>query len=206
MECQGQLACEGAKKCKIKVIIDDKVQNLILEAPAYVKEEKTGEPASSTIKCWRFWTTSDGTITFQHYACGTEAHYQPDSSLKNNGAWLIVDGVRQVGENYFYWSGLDEINQNNARFVSPVTTFDDKGKVSGNCDACVVAGCQIIATSKGGAVYKSKKGTKCSFEVACDEDCPPDHVRCETNAYPGYCCVPCKPTAEKINNLANKIK
>ena len=206
MECQGQLACEGAKKAKIKITIDGKVENLIFEAPACVKEEKTGEPASSTIKCWRFWTTSDGTITFQHYACGTEAHYQPDASLKNNGAWLIVDGVRQVGENYFYWSGVDEINQNNARFVSPVTTFDDKGKVSGDCDACVVAGCQIVATTESGAVYRSKKGTKCSFEIACDDKCPPDHVRCEINAYPGYCCVPCKPTAEKINNLANKIK
>jgi hypothetical protein len=200
------MECEGAKKAKIKITIDDKVEKLIFDAPVDIKNQKTGEPISSDIKCWRFWTTTDGTITFQHYACGTEAHYQPDASLRVNGAWLIVDGVRQRGDGYYYWSGVDEVNQSHARFVSAVKTLDDKGKVSGNCDSCVVAGCQIIATSVGGAVYKSKKGTKCSFEVVCDEDCPPDHVRCETNAYPGYCCVPCKPTAEKINNLASKIK
>jgi hypothetical protein len=207
MECQGgQVACEGAKKAKVKVTIDDKVEHLIFDAPACVKEEKTGEASDSDIKCWRFWGTSNGTITFQHYACGKEAHYQPDSSLKNNGAWLIVDGVKQKGDGYYYWSGTDEFNVFNARFLSPVTKFDSQGKVSGDCDSCLITGCQITVTSEGGAVYKSKKGTKCSFEIACDENCPPHHVRCETNSYPGYCCMPCESTANKINNLANKIK
>jgi len=201
------MECEGAKKAKIKITIDDKVEHLEFDAPVDVKEEKTGEQASTNdIKCWRFWTTTNGAITFQHYACGENASYQSGKGLKNNGAWLTVDGVRQKGDGYYYWSGIDELNQSHARFVTAVTTIDSQGKVTGSCETCLITGCQIIATSEGGAVYRSKKGTKCSFEVGCDDKCPPDHVRCETNAYPGFCCVPCKPTAEKINNLASKIK
>jgi hypothetical protein len=49
-----------------------------------------------------------------------------------------------------------------------------------------------------------KCGTE--YEVICDDDCPPGHIKCEHNGYPGYCCIPCKSTAERINNLASRIK
>lgn len=209
MECtDGQLACEGAKKIKVKITIDNKVENLNFDAPACIKHEKTGQQSGTDgIKCWRFWGTSNGTITFQHYACGKQAYYQPDASLKNSGAWLIVDGVKQNGDKYYYWNGIDEFRDSNARFVEVISAIQNtQGKVSGNCDSCIITGCQIIVTTEKGASYKSPKGKDCNFEVACDEDCPPDHVKCEHSAYPGYCCIPCKPTAEKINRLANKIR
>lgn len=44
------------------------------------------------------------------------------------------------------------------------------------------------------------------YKVACGKQCPPDHVKCEVNHYPGYCCIPCEKTANKINNLASRIK
>lgn len=207
MECtDGQLACEGAKKVKIKVTIDDKIQNLSFDAPACIKNEKTGkESTNDGTKCWRFWTTSNGTVTFQHYACGKEAYYQSGANLRNNGAWLMVDGIKQKGDGYYYWSGKDESGYSNARFIEAVSVQNTQGRVSGNCDSCITTGCQITVTTEKGASYKSSKGKNCNFEVACDEDCPPDHVKCEHPAYPGYCCIPCKSTAEKINNLANKI-
>lgn len=45
-----------------------------------------------------------------------------------------------------------------------------------------------------------------SFNVKCDDDCPPGYIKCEHPRYPGYCCLPCKSIAEKVNNLANKIR
>ncbi|MBW4479684.1 MAG: hypothetical protein KME54_23265 [Tolypothrix brevis GSE-NOS-MK-07-07A] len=208
MECQGgQLACENAKKAKIKVIIDDKVENLEFDAPVCVKKQKTGDPISNDIKCWRFWGTTDGVIIFQHYACGENASYQPHRSLKYNGAWLIVDGIRQVGEGYYYWNRVDEVNQSHARFLSVVTNLDNQqGNVSGNCDACLITGCQIIATTEGGVTYKSKKGVKCTFEIACDNDCPPGHMRCETSSYPGYCCIPCAEIKSEITSITASVK
>lgn len=62
-----------------------------------------------------------------------------------------------------------------------------------------------ITDSKNQVFEDSGKG-KVRFQVACGDGCPPGHIKCLTDKYPGYCCVPCKPTANKINNLVNRIK
>lgn len=65
-----------------------------------------------------------------------------------------------------------------------------------------------ISNSTGGKLFEEKKLNlpPPTYEVACGENCPEGYVRCETSTYPGYCCLPCKPTAAKINNLASKIR
>lgn len=35
-------------------------------------------------------------------------------------------------------------------------------------------------------------------------DCPIGYCKCKINRYPGYCCLPCKDVAEKINRLAQR--
>lgn len=45
----------------------------------------------------------------------------------------------------------------------------------------------------------------CNFTVACDDDCPEGSRKCTHNKYPGYCCIPCKETGDRLKNLANKI-
>lgn len=47
---------------------------------------------------------------------------------------------------------------------------------------------------------------KPAYTVRCDDGCPEGYCKCETIEYPGYCCLPCKPTAQQIANLAEKIK
>ncbi|MUL39341.1 hypothetical protein [Gloeocapsopsis dulcis] len=42
------------------------------------------------------------------------------------------------------------------------------------------------------------------FSVAC-EGCPEGTIRCNAPGYPGYCCIPCKKVAARINNLAARI-
>lgn len=44
------------------------------------------------------------------------------------------------------------------------------------------------------------------YLIACGDECPPGHIKCKHNGYPGYCCIPCQSTADKINNLANKLR
>lgn len=43
------------------------------------------------------------------------------------------------------------------------------------------------------------------FTVACGDACPPNHIRCTTTGYPGYCCIPCGSLAARINNLYNRF-
>lgn len=67
-------------------------------------------------------------------------------------------------------------------------------------------GCKITISSQGKKVFEETGACPVKFKVSCDDDCPPGDIRCEHPGYPGFCCIPCKGTADKINNLANRIK
>lgn len=62
-----------------------------------------------------------------------------------------------------------------------------------------------IKNAQGVEIFKTEV-KECGEVVTCDDDCPPGHIKCQHSKYPGYCCIPCKQTAEKINDLANRIK
>lgn len=66
--------------------------------------------------------------------------------------------------------------------------------------------CVITVKHQGNTIFTAQGEEPCNFSVACDDDCPPDHIRCEQPRYPGYCCLPCQPIAQRINNLAARIK
>jgi hypothetical protein len=206
LEClDGELGCDGAKKAKVKITIDKQVLNVEFPAPVCVEKTSSKEVGSTELKCWRFWAEADGEITFQHYACGKEAYYQPIPNGFKNSAYLIVDGIQQNGD-YAYWKGVFD-GVSNDRFLEVATEVKVGPAITGNCDLCngLIDKCQIIVTNNDGSQYKSPKGDNCSFKIACDAACPPGDVRCEHPAYPGYCCIPCQGTAQKINNLANNI-
>ncbi|BAZ36970.1 hypothetical protein NIES4101_28910 [Calothrix sp. NIES-4101] len=205
MECaNGILACDNATKVKVEITIDEKTTNVELKAPLCITN-KDVSISNQNARCWHFWGQTDGVTTFRHYACGVSAKYQPDPSLVNDGAWLVVDDVIQVGYHYFYWSGTHE-GKTHARFLEAIERDQILPDGSGDCDNCNIAGCQIVITTEDGTVFNSKIGKKCSFDYSCDDNCPEEHVKCEKDSYPGYCCLPCASTAQKIHNLANRIK
>lgn len=48
--------------------------------------------------------------------------------------------------------------------------------------------------------------TNCnSYKISCDDECPEGSHRCTHNKYPGYCCIPCKETGDRLKNMANKV-
>ena len=68
-------------------------------------------------------------------------------------------------------------------------------------------GNRLIVKDGNGKTVLQEDNVNCELtKVSCDDECPPDHIRCETNRYPGHCCIPCKSTASKIDNLASRIK
>ncbi len=207
MECiDGTLACHTGVKARVTIKIDKQVINATFPGKVCVKKEDSGEPfVGSEFKCFRFWATGDGQITFQHYACGKTASYRTDPSLYGNGAWLIVDGEIQNSSNYFYWSGFVEGYQC-ARFLAEVDRRYEGGQISGSCDTCKGNGCFISVTTENGINYKSPRGAKCEFEIACGDECPQGYIRCETPGYPGYCCIPCSEIKGEIIAIKNTVK
>lgn len=62
----------------------------------------------------------------------------------------------------------------------------------------------IIGNTPQRKFYEATIDNPSDFKVICG-DCPEGTIRCEQPGYPGYCCLPCKPIAERINNLAARI-
>ncbi|MDZ8108986.1 MAG: hypothetical protein RM338_25640 [Nostoc sp. DedQUE12a] len=64
---------------------------------------------------------------------------------------------------------------------------------------------ELTISNTGGVAHRIRYPNKPVYEVSCDDDCPEGSHKCTHNKYPGYCCVPCKEVANRINNIAQKV-
>jgi hypothetical protein len=64
----------------------------------------------------------------------------------------------------------------------------------------------IKITDSQNIIYQETGNRKPSYRVGCGDNCPEGFCKCEISEYPGYCCLNCTETAQKINNIANKIR
>lgn len=145
---------------------------------------------------------------FDHFACGDTANYQTSSKLAKNGAWLIVDGVRQNNEDYYYWSGV--VGQDvHARYLKQVTEVKPlSGQVTGNCAACLstkIAWAMTIKDKNYRLVYQKTFNEEPRINVGCN-GCPAGHLKCKCDAYPGYCCIPCKEIKSGIADAREMLR
>lgn len=64
-----------------------------------------------------------------------------------------------------------------------------------------------ISDVNGNRLFQEEKQSNSppKYEVACGDSCPPGHHKCKHDKYPGYCCVSCSDTANKIRNLASRM-
>lgn len=162
------------------------------------------ETSFSSKKCWHFWATNDGAVTFEHFACGETAYYQPDPNLKNNGAWLIVDGVTQVGVGsaYYYWSGGPY-----ARHLRQETIPQPiGGYITGSCNDCLSPKWKLIIKDTSGRQYYEKEFTEEPIVRVDCNGCPPEHIRCKCASFPGYCCIPCKEIQNEISAMIGILR
>jgi uncharacterized Zn-binding protein involved in type VI secretion len=82
---------------------------------------------------------------------------------------------------------------------------DDYAGNSGSCSYIIYFGGTLKITDSKGEIFAKAYSKKPQYTVACDNECPSGHIRCQTVKYPGYCCIPCKKIAQRINNLATRI-
>jgi hypothetical protein len=65
--------------------------------------------------------------------------------------------------------------------------------------------CSIIVTHEGVTIFQDQGDCPIEHEVQCG-NCPDGNIECKKSGYPGYCCIPCEELANKIHNLANKVR
>jgi hypothetical protein len=90
---------------------------------------------------------------------------------------------------------------------APGTTF--VRRVEGeNCSTQAEGpGFVVTVTDESGTIYENffPGQESPTVEVACDDNCPEGYLKCASNKHPGYCCLPCKETANKIRALGTKL-
>lgn len=67
--------------------------------------------------------------------------------------------------------------------------------------------CKIsVKTTSGGILINEEGDCPVDYNVACNDDCPPNTVRCSSDAYPGYCCIPCNEIKSEIKAITNHVR
>lgn len=96
-----------------------------------------------------------------------------------NDSWTLYD-----------WGGIE---------IKPVDGVSNNcGEPEPVCKLKVLHNNQVIFTDQG----------KCppSFNVICGDECPPDHIKCSSSGYPGYCCIPCSEFVGELRTIRNQIR
>lgn len=96
--------------------------------------------------------------------------------------------------------GTDDNNWcfDNNEYITSIASAE-----ASNSPKCGV-GDQLVIKDKNNNTIYTHQGCL-EFKVSCDDECPPDHIRCQITAYPGYCCIPCSTVAARVNALAARL-
>ena len=65
--------------------------------------------------------------------------------------------------------------------------------------------CSFQVLYKGAVVFQAQGDCPLTLSVQCG-NCEEGSHECKHQAYPGYCCVPCKETGEKLKNIASSVR
>lgn len=63
----------------------------------------------------------------------------------------------------------------------------------------------VVKDSEGNELFQ-RNVSECTFKVNCDDQCPPEHIKCESDHYPGYCCIPCSEVAGELAGITQQLR
>jgi hypothetical protein len=187
------MVCEDSKKAT--VIIKHKGKEIKIESQ-YPGVTYTSESS---------YDTQGENVTCEYKL----TNYAPDGSTSieifriNPNKNVYIQTPAQGGQDFGFpafvlWADEDRLS---AKYEG-VQVTNMTVNFNGNC---LGTGYLVEIFDKRGQIFrKFFAGEQPEVTFLCDDDCPPGHHKCKHNGYPGYCCIPCKPTAEKLKNLANK--
>jgi hypothetical protein len=128
----------------------------------------------------------------------------------SNGGEITVINHRTSGNTIQYWScGSTDWDNRQADGTYPVwynlpgaITQIDRSK---GCPPPIPPQDYIIKIShEGTLLYSDRSANPITYDVICG-NCPPGQHECKTNKYPGYCCISCQKTSQRIDNLRGKL-
>lgn len=55
-------------------------------------------------------------------------------------------------------------------------------------------------------IFNDKGDCPVTFNVTCDDECPPGHLKLNSPNYPGYCCIPCSEVVGGIKSITAAVR
>jgi hypothetical protein len=138
-----------------------------------------------------------GTDTFRYAWVALVGGYEGDDAELYRGSPSPGAGIYQIFLNYAVYG--------NAQIHGLVRYNPTGGVVSNDNCGDPLPTCKIIVSYRGTTIFTDKGKCPCTFDVQC-EDCPEGTIKCPNIGYPGYCCLPCVPTANSIAAVKNQVQ
>lgn len=86
-----------------------------------------------------------------------------------------------------------------------VTSIRPVDGISNNCgDPKTVCTLKVLHNNQ--VIFTDQGACSPSFNVVCGEECPPNHLKCSSPGYPGYCCIPCSEVAGELRSIKNQVR
>lgn len=101
---------------------------------------------------------------------------------------------------------LDSLGPNPARCSYEIVSITRQDGQPDNCGSSSPSSFTFEITDSTGVIY-SKVVNRCpEVKIGCDDGCPPGYLKCESDDYPGYCCIDCEGVARQLNNIREQLR
>lgn len=181
-QCTGTAYCLNSDTAVVSLkFTNSELEVLRFEsAPICIKTESW----ESENKCFRFAGKDVYNINyFEVFLCGTNPGYVTSSY---GGISPAFNGVIAVGDGtYRYRSGTESIAE-----VTEVVRNPNVYESGGDCYGCLInsGSVKVTITDKNNKKLSEQIGFSPQIKVSCN-GCAPGEIKCNCDAYPGYCCI-----------------
>ncbi|WP_156818174.1 hypothetical protein [Mastigocladopsis repens] len=196
------MACEGANKATINLFKNGSIyKRIVVDSPPVTLEcLKSQKECQAVIVAVEVLFSSGRTQVY------SDRLWSPISDLiiENNSVIRIknrgypsIEGCREEAHRIFYFVSDGTIK------AAKIISITD---ASGNSFADSQSEGIRIRNKENTIVFEEMNIPCEGHQISCDDECPPGHIRCETSAYPGYCCIPCNEIKSEIAAMRSIIR
>jgi len=198
-QCSGTAYCLNSDSATVSLKFSDASAEILRfqNAPICIVLESL----NAQNKCYTFAGKDVYDInSFEIFLCGTNPGYV---TAPEGGVSPAFNGVIAVGSgSYRYKPGTQSITQV-TKIVRSTTVYES----AGDCSGCLIdAGTtKVTITDKDNNKVFEKTGLSPEIKASCD-GCAPGEIKCKSDAYPGYCCIPCSEIKSGIVSLTALVR
>lgn len=191
------MACEPGQKPKVIYQFQDGNQRTFLSKLSPIDVEVRETPIDATEN----YREEGYTIRFY----STNNYRNVEWIVKD---YYIYEQPREVSQFRYVIRAIDCVHysyHNTGVNIDPSTLTIDSSQKCPLYQRSSNKKCSIIVSHKGNSVFQDQGNCPCSYKIQCG-NCPDGSIECQTNSYPGYCCIEYSQIKAEIAHLTAMVR